>query len=542
MIESQDNLLGLHLARFLVRRSGLAKEDQGNFARLIVELVAAIDAGHSYLRVEREDQSLLEMTPLVSDGGMTPLVLSGDYLYLKKYYEYEVRLAKQISQLAAATCEEGDYHHYLDGVFGRSQDFVDYQRKAAELAITKRLAIISGGPGTGKTSTVVAIIGIFLQIFNTDYKIALAAPTGKAAMRLRQAVLGSLDRQPFPAEVKGAVPDQASTLHRLLGVKRYSSQFVHNSENPMEWDVVVVDEASMVDLALMSKLVDALKPDARLILLGDKDQLVSVESGAVLSDLIKSLPGNTMILQKSYRFEAGIKSLADAVNTNDSARGWTLLHDQSFDNIGMLQASLQEHVCSRYGQYFEDVKKFKRDKYQDVFLCFNNFRVLCANRRGRFGVEGINRLVEGALFLGTGQGNQWYMGRPVMIQKNDYNLELYNGDLGICLPDPDDENKLKVWFETSEGHLRSFSPFRLPQCQTVFAMTIHKSQGSEFDEVLIVLPEQDSQLLSRELLYTAITRARKKLRVQCDREVWDQAVSRKTTRASGLATLLGDLL
>lgn len=538
MSEKGENLLGTHLARFLVGLSGLEADKQGRFAELVTNLVAAMEDGHSCLQVTKSDKALLTKTTLVSQGDLTPLVLVGNMLYMHRYFKYESRLARQIGILASKSFEVEDYQHLLDAAFGVSEDTEDSQKSAVELALLKPLCIISGGPGTGKTSTVARIITILLQVVGSDCRIALAAPTGKAAMRLHQSVSNTVDSLSLAEEIKNAVPDHATTLHRLLGVKRFSPQFQHNNDNPLEWDVVVVDEASMVDLALMSKLVDALKPGARLILLGDKNQLVSVESGSVFADLIEGLPENTVILTKSYRFDETIKSLAEAANRGEIDRAWSLLEGTSFNNVGLLKTSLAEYIDSRLNSYKKYIKKLERRHYIDVFKVYNRFRILCATRSGRLGVEGINALAERSFAASGGQLKKWYPGRPVMIGRNDYSLDLYNGDIGICLPDPDDKDRLKVWFETSGGAVKSFLPFRLPQCETVYGMTIHKSQGSEFDEVLIVLPEEDTQLLSRELIYTAITRTKKRLQIYCNRNIWGMALCRKIVRTSGLAGML----
>jgi exodeoxyribonuclease V alpha subunit len=369
--------------------------------------------------------------------------------------------------------------------------------------------------------------------------MALAAPTGKAAMRLSQSIGGSLDRLQLPEEVKAAIPTEAKTLHRLLGFIRHSPQFRHNRQQPMGWDVVVVDEASMVDLAMMSKLVDALKPGARLLLLGDKDQLASVESGAVLGDFIQSLPDNTIELKKTYRFDDNIKFLAERVNAGDSDGAWTLLADPQVPNVTVLQAELIDFLGRQYAGYMAEVCRYPQTNVTEIFEKFNRFQVLCAVHYGHRGVVGINRGVE--TFLAR-QGfdcrpDSWYPGRPVLITRNEYSLDLFNGDIGICLPDLADGSS-KVWFEQSDGGLRSYSPYRLPSCETVFAMTIHKSQGSEFDEVVVVLPEEDNRILSRELLYTAFTRSRKMVKLVAGRQVFAQALSRKIERCSGLADLL----
>ncbi|MDO9067201.1 MAG: exodeoxyribonuclease V subunit alpha, partial [Deltaproteobacteria bacterium] len=419
-----------------------------------------------------------------------------------------------------------DYQTELDACFGKNPETnveTDWQRQAAEMALQRPLALISGGPGTGKTRTVARILGLLLLTLGPELQIALAAPTGKAAMRLRESISASLAALPFSASIKKKIPTSASTLHRLLGVRHHSPHFRHHHANPLPWDVVVVDEASMVDLAMMSKLVDALKPGARLILLGDKDQLASVESGAVLADCIQALPDNTVTLQKSYRFNPEISAFAQAVNTNESAAAWSMLASDPQEattskSIQLLQEPLPEFIMARYVQYMDKVAALPGDRQEDdirqLFQCFNQFRVLCATRRGTGGAMTLNRQVEQMLAIsnypcqpggrscaipgtrdtGTSLSGAWYPGRPVIILNNDYGLNLFNGDIGICLPDISTPGAFQVWFEREDGSLKGYQPYRLPTCETVFAMTIHKSQGSEFEEVLVVLPASDSPL------------------------------------------------
>ena len=360
-------------------------------------------------------------------------------------------------------------------------------------------------------------------------------------MRLSEAVGISLARLDLPDGVRQALPTTARTLHRLLGVRRGSPQFRHNRDNPLAWDVVVVDEASMVDLAMMSKLVDAIKPGCRLILLGDKDQLASVESGAVLNDFIKSLPGNTVELQKTYRFEAGIKRLAEAINSADSDCAWNVLEDCQTPNVSFLPEDLVAYISEAYLGFMTMANRPEGPDLHGIFALFNSFRVLCATHHGRRGVDHINRQVQQSL---SRRGfpcrlENWYPGRPVLITRNDYGLDLYNGDVGICLLDHE-KGGLQVWFERADGGLRCYHPSRLPRCETVFAMTIHKSQGSEFDEVVVVLPEDDSRILGRELVYTAVTRAKKTVRFVAEKKILQLALSRNIERASGLAELLAN--
>ncbi len=535
MIEPHS-LLDIHFADFLTSRAGFEGEGRERFKDLILTLSSAMASGHSCLPVTAEDSKLLLSTDLVSKGDKSPLVIFNDMLYLHRYFNYETRLARQISALAAKVTHIELKNEFLKKRETGNGSETDWQQEAVKVALTQSLTIISGGPGTGKTTTVVKIITMLLKKVGLELKIALAAPTGKAAMRLRESIVKSIETMALPAEIKKAMPVDAKTLHRLLGVRRNSPQFRHNHENPMAWDVVVVDEASMVDLALMSKFVDGLKQDARLILLGDKDQLASVESGAVLVDLIASLPVNTVELQKTYRFDGRIKQLAESINKGDSTSAWSLLQDPAKDNISLLEEDLIPYVGMRYVEYMQVAVNTREQGLKDLFQLFNSFQILCGVHFGRMGVEGMNHSVELSL---TRRGydcrhDNWYPGRPVLVTRNDYSLDLYNGDIGICLPDEKDGG-FKVWFERGDGSMRAYSPHRLPRCETVFAMTVHKSQGSEFDEVIVVLPEEDNKILSRELIYTAVTRARTNVKIVAQPDIFRNALSRNIERFSGLA-------
>lgn len=544
MINEQNfSLLDVHFSKIMTSRSGLDGENGEQFKDIVQRLSAALNQGHSCLPLtDAEKKFVTIVSPtIISKTPSTPLVLSNNKLYLQRYFQYESRLAKQISVIAK---KEGGLTldpDVLDKYFGKESGEkyeIDWQRRAAEVALKQNLTIISGGPGTGKTTTIVKILAILLEKLGKETKIVLAAPTGKAAMRLRESVGNSLASLPISSSIKNSIPTEAVTLHRLLGVRPKSPQFRHNSENPLLWDVVIVDEASMVDLAMMSKLVDALRPDTRLILLGDKDQLSSVESGAVLADCIKSLPANTVELQKSYRFDAGIKQFAQGVIQNDVDKVWQVLNDKQITNVNVLKENIVKIVGKRYSDYMNTVDQVAEQGLQKIFDQFAKFKVLCGVRKGPFGVEGINRKVEEYLISkGFDCEDQWYSGRPVLITRNDYSLGLYNGDVGICLADPE-RGGFKVWFEQTNGNFRCFPPFRIPACETVYAMTIHKSQGSEFEDVLVILPTQDSRVLSRELIYTGVTRAKKNVTISTGKEILNLVLERKVERFSGLVELL----
>jgi len=547
----EETYLDKSFATFLANRSGLTGANKDEFYTIVLRLSMSLSEGHSCLQVLAPERQLLSKLSLVSvaDAGKitspTPLVLHGSDLYLERYFNYEMRLAGQVRNLADIRFESEIDHEVVATLFpGESPDQSD-QMRAALAALSHALIIVSGGPGTGKTTTVVKMLAILLASSKTTLRVGLAAPTGKAAMRLSESIGKSLSNLDLPDSVRGAIPENAMTLHRLLGVRKNSPQFRHNSARPLEMDVVVIDEASMVDLAMMSKLVDALKPGSRLILLGDKDQLASIESGAVLGDLIDSLAENSVELKKTYRFDNNIKSLATSINNSDHEAVWQQLTDGKSSNVSLCKDSeLISYLSLRYGEYLTFVQSITspdENNVREIFSSFNQFQVLCSVAFTENGVMAINRLVEQKLSL---KGlhckyNEWYPGRPILITRNDYGLDLYNGDIGICLWDSEKES-LRVWFERPDGSLKSYAINLLPTFETVYAMTIHKSQGSEFGEVLVVLPKEDNRVLSRELIYTAVTRAKEKVRIAADLSVLTLALLRQHQRHSGLRKMLSE--
>jgi exodeoxyribonuclease V alpha subunit len=441
----------------------------------------------------------------------------------------------------------------------------------------KNFCVISGGPGTGKTFTVAKMLALLLQLSAGTLRIALAAPTGKAAARLQEAIKTARNGLNCPDAIKAAIPTEASTIHRLLQGLPDSPYFRYDAKNPLPADVVVVDEASMVDLALMSKLVQAVPGSARLILLGDKDQLASVEAGAVLGDICDTgndyrfsghfaelyqkaagekieknsdqqhppgLCDSIIQLRKSFRFgpSSGIGEISKAVNEGNSAKAFNLLKSASYDDSAwrelprpeLLPSALNDHIISGFAPYFKE-----RD-HARIFDRFSRLRIVCAVREGPYGVKALNALIERILSAGglIRQRHRWYAGRPVLISRNDYTLKLFNGDVGIALHDAEAGHELQVFFPGPEGKLCPFSPLRLPEHETAFAMTVHKSQGSEFEKVLFIMPDRDIPVLTRELVYTALTRAKGAVEVWGREEVFRTAVSRRTVRASGLRDAL----
>jgi exodeoxyribonuclease V alpha subunit len=525
------------------------------------------------------EKKLRESDVVGKPGEHRPLVLDHKArLYLYRYWEYQEELARGIRRRIDREEDAQDMQalrQRLRRVFHAPENSqTDWQKIAAFAAIRKRFCVIAGGPGTGKTTTVAKILALLIeQNKGRRLRISLVSPTGKGAARLQEAMKKAKENLPAGEAAKALIPDEASTIHRLLGPAGNSPYFHYNRRHLLPVDTVVVDEASMVDLALMSKLVQALPSEARLILLGDKDQLSSVEAGAVLGDIcdtVRPHPFSTAFcaeiqeatgyeirgakhaaklsdsivrLTRSYRFsdESGIAGLSGLVNRGDGFGAFKTLAGGTHEDLAWkrlpspraLPGALNDRVLGEFRCLFES------DKPEEVFGLLDRFRVVCALREGPFGARAVNLVVEHALrkqrIIG---GGRWYKGRPLLITQNDYNLGLYNGDTGIVLPDPSAGGDLRAFFPSREGAFRRLHPLRLPEHETVYAMTVHKSQGSEFDRVLLMLPDRDSPVVTRELIYTAVTRARDRVEVWGHEDVFVGAVSRRIERTSGLRDAL----
>jgi exodeoxyribonuclease V alpha subunit len=516
-------------------------------------------------------------------GDYKPLILDNNHrLYLFRYWDYQEKLADLIRKRVSdneGTINRAALKDGLERLIpGEGNGDINWQKVAALTAVTKKLCVITGGPGTGKTTTIAAILALLLeQDTSRRMRIALVAPTGKAASRLQESIEITKKHLRCSGSIKGAIPTETSTIHRLLGTIPHSPYFRYNSSNKLAIDVVVIDEASMVDLALMSKLVQALPMKSRLILSGDKDQLASVEAGAVLGDIcdrgighsfsprfcrdLKEIAGYTIDgngcerkgsqlqdciiqLKKNYRFDShsGMGFMSQAVNEGDDDRAVDLLRDDSFRDVTWKRLPLPDEIS----RFFRDtvIKTYgaclKETDVHTMFRLFNEFRILCAVRDGPYGVDALNKVAENILrderFIDGDR--RWYRGRPILITRNDYRLGLFNGDVGMVLPDPDADNDLRVFFPAPDGSVRKFHPVRLPEHETVYAMTIHKSQGSEFDRVLLLLPDRYSPVLTRELVYTGITRAQKNVTVFSSETIFRAAVARRIERSSGLRDAL----
>lgn len=491
-------------------------------------------------------------------GDYTPLVLDQHRLYLYRYWNYEQQLAANLRtrlrqpqpEVKLAKLQEG-----LSRLFATTDN--EEQKNAARTAVLRHVCIISGGPGTGKTFTCVKLLALLLEQ-NPHLSIALAAPTGKAAARLQDTLRQAKPLLKCQPTIRTAIPQEATTVHRLLGSLPDSPHFRSHADNLLPYQVVVVDEASMIDLALMTKLAQAIPLVARWILLGDKDQLASVEAGTVLGDLCVAgqrsdissssphpLQESLVLLQKNYRFdqESGIGKLAQAVKQGQGEQALQILKSEQYPEVNWhhlrtfeaLPALLTDSLMEKFAAYFTPQSP------EQALPQLNKFGMLSVLRHGPYGVNSINRQIEQKLsetgWLPAGYSGH-YHGQPIMITRNDYTLKLFNGDIGMILRNPANHSELQAFFLSPEGQVRTFWPHRLPEHETAYAMTIHKSQGSEFDEVLILFPDQPSPLLTRELIYTAITRARCRVSVWGNEPIFKRAVAQQIRRTSGLRKAL----
>lgn len=517
---------------------------------------------------------LLESGRVSWPGGEQPLILDGQRLYLSRYWHYEDELARALLDRASRELEitnPTQARASLERLFPQKDQELNRQKLAAALALLRPLLLISGGPGTGKTHTVAAIIALLLEQ-DPNLRVGLAAPTGKAAARLSESLHRFKTAESHLSEaIRALIPDEARTLHRLLGMRPGRVMPRHGPDNPLHLDLLVVDESSMIDLPLMHKTLMALAPEARLILLGDRDQLASVEAGSVYADLCGDLGQDAynkttckqltalgielnnsndktqaidqcrVQLKKSWRFDAegDIGKLAFAVRDGRETEALELLDSspQAVEWQSLTGGRREDFIRRKASQGFAALMQALNPK--EALKALEDFRILCALRQGSLGVEAVNLLVEDQLRregLIRARG-QHYQGRPLMVTHNDPGLGLFNGDIGLLWSD--DKGQMRAWFQLADGSLKALMPNRLPPHETAWALSVHKSQGSEFTQVLLLLPDNaDNPLLTRELLYTGISRAREKVSLLASRPVISAAISRQVQRASGLGERL----
>ena len=468
------------------------------------------------------------------------LRLDGTLLYLDRYWQEEGAVVADLlgrTSRPPAPVDETRLEEALARLFpGESYD---EQRAAARASAGRWTSVLTGGPGTGKTTTLARLLATLSATADAPLRVALAAPTGKAAARMTQALGEAVHRDDFPEADRASVAGlAASTLHRLLGVRPDNgTRFRHHRGNRLPHDVVVVDETSMVSLTLMARLLEAVRADARLLLVGDADQLASVEAGAVLQDIVSGFRDRSgspvSELRTSHRFGDQIGALAAAVRDGDADQAWRLLVDGSEavelvapDDVARIR-ELVEPAALRLRE-----RALAGDAVGSL-VSMREHRLLCAHREGPFGVAGWNERVE--RWLQEREGRDWlpdgYAGRPLIVNANDYGLRLWNGDTGVVLGD-DEAERFALFDDGVAG--RPLSLARLSDVTTAHAMTVHRSQGSQFDAVTVLLPEDDSMLLTRELLYTALTRARLRVRLVGTESAVRAAVGRRALRATGL--------
>ena len=585
--------------------AGASVQDASAAAQAGNSLSLACAAGHVCLRlsalpastggansVAQWRSSLLASGVVAPDSApaSAPLILDAqDRLYLHRYFDYERRLAQRLIQARQNSAPVSDVavlRQRLDALFPDvSRDIaVNWQKLAAALALRGHLLIVSGGPGTGKTTTVVNLLACLLAQ-DASCRIALAAPTGKAAARMTEAIRAQATT--LPAALQCLLPGEAFTVHRLLGA-RPDGNFRHHAGKPLAIDALVLDEASMLDLALATRLLEAVPDGARIILLGDKDQLSAVESGAVFAELgmdtglslacrqdLADLSGTPLAaiippdaiapsalqdcvvwLTHNFRFAAGsgIGRLAGHINAGDAHAAIAMLRQADDPALAWIDAlpegaaeptdaALLARMEQGYAAFLtcvgDNPTRFDAAAVAAVHQAFLRFRTLCAVRETPRGVHALNAaftaywLERRGTHAATGP---WFVGRPVQILRNDYAQRLFNGDIGIALPD--ENGDLQVHFALADGSYRAISPWRLPPHETAFAMTVHKAQGSEFDQVLVVLPAQRSRVLTRELLYTAVTRARTQVTVCASTALLQVCIGTTMERHSGLLARL----
>jgi exodeoxyribonuclease V alpha subunit len=593
-----------HFARSLGRIAGESRPEvllaAALAARRIREAHVCLDLaalGNTAPRVEDGGDALTEYafpdagawaaavaaSPLTSPrAGVAPLVVEGTRVYLRRYHLHEIELARRIIDRAGTRVDDVDVgvlRAGLNRMFPARSDSPDWQRTGAALALLRRLTIIAGGPGTGKTWTVTRILALLVeQALSRDARVPrvlLLAPTGKAAARLRESVRENRKRLPASPEILAAIADESVTIHRALGAMP-DGVFRHGPERPLATDAVIVDEASMVDLALMNRLFAAVPAEARIVLLGDRDQLASVEAGSVLSDMcggaaaerqtcvsvgaaaeVRAVAGDEVPvcdgaplladsivhLRESRRFRdhPGIGALAIAIQEASGQAALAALRSADLPEVTLVEPA---------GPLGRQVSALASERYaaclgaeQRRLEAFGRFRVLCAHRRGLDGAEVMNDAIERALAARelVSLDELFYVGRPLLVTENDPTTRLFNGDIGLVVRDGTGAKAALFGAddaEPGEGGGRLIALSRLPRAETAFAMSVHKSQGSEFDEVVLVLPQKPSPVLTRELLYTAVTRARERVTIVASPDVVAQAIATPTRRDSGLCARL----
>ena len=526
------------------------------------------------------DRDLLKNSPFVTDTLMSsifnrPFVLDGNRIYLQRYWIYESKILDIITQKmdnsldlreASFTKLKSCTQFIADQFTSHLKGETEWQLVAAINSALNNFSIITGGPGTGKTFTVAKLLSIILQL-NIDESIVMVAPTGKAAARMGESLQKAVNDSSYGIKASAAIIDklntiESKTIHSLLGYRKGTHKFKHNVENKLQQSVIIADEASMIDVSMMSKLLDATKDTTKVILLGDKDQLASVEAGSIFGDLCRvcgddirditdevstiyqqvtqdilesgsdknhALFGSVCELKVSRRFkdDEGIGKFSKAIISGNEA----IVDDEAFfeSTNDVVVTDDEKEVTKLFSSYR---KYIKEDDTEKAIELFDTFRVLCATREGEFGVNEVNAKIEKMLKL-NGKKDTFYHNQPIMIKKNDRQLEIYNGDTGIVR-----KNGNGKLFLHMKGRENPIPVALIANCETAFAMTIHKSQGSDYNTVAVLMPEEESRILSKELLYTAVTRAKEKVIVFGKKEILKSAINHGVDRVSGVVERL----
>ena len=497
-----------------------------------------------------------------------PVIIDNSRIYLRRYYEYEKETAAEI--INRASVESISLSPEILSAAEELLSALDVKEEEKKFsvinALSKKITFISGGPGTGKTSLAVNIILLYIKkklLKGERPSIALCAPTGKAAAHLKKSIESALIKIKenvklkiiFDEEFK-YVPLKGETVQKLIGTKIGSINSKFNRSEQLPFDMIIADETSMFDLSLMKKLFSAMTPSCSAVFLGDKDQLASVQAGSVFGDICtfpqtedkeisessKRLRSNITVLKKSFRFdpEKGIGKISKAVNESDVKAVWEAfdsdenikfieINDNTFQGFRKNLKAVVESEIKRYSEEFPYIFPVENANPEELLMRMKNIQILSALRNGPGGFNEINRIVEDIFCL----SGSIYHGMPVMVVENDYDMKIFNGDTGIICKD----DRMNAYFPGDDA-LRKINPYLLKNYEKSFCMTVHKSQGSEFENVILVLPNEDSRVLTKELIYTALTRAKKNITIIGSREVFEAGIQRKIERSSGLSSRL----
>jgi len=586
LISKEDNQLAQEKAFVHRLAHSIALQDEKYYRelfRLVSHLFERIKQGHVFLDLQmfatspamtQTMQTAIEQSKIIGSKhvSLQPLVLHRHRLFFYRHWAQELVVANYVLEkikILHTLSEEAHEDNYRIVRNGE----IDKQNLAIISIRLNSLTILTGGPGTGKTSTIArAVSELSKQQSSTELRIALAAPTGKAAMRMREAFTQYLQQQNLNSNLQVKV----TTIHRLLAFSPSRNTFLFNRERTLIEDVVIIDEASMLDLQLLTHLLAALKTDSKLILVGDKDQLASIESGAVLRDLCsfkngfsarrkqileklfsQSLPLNTcdhalsdciIELDKSYRFSSSssIAQLTQAIRTDDYPAFESIIISQTYADFAFID--LNNAANSFLNVIIEDYialysrTEFSLNQFEKALSTLSAYKVLCASKEGNFGVDTVNHCVEQALkkHYHLDYSSVWYPGKQIIINRNNYDLDIYNGDIGVCISTED--KHLEIVFPDSEVGVKRFHPSQLTEYDLAYAITVHKSQGSEYEHVFCLFPNHESKLMTKELVYTAITRAKNRLSIAAKLSQLVNALRKRIERDTDLKEKISDLL